>query len=69
MKQVFLPLLREKRKQDIETSTKWWNRDYVVDIEVQVFFLIKAFGQNIELRVKLPYLCKIDQTVRMCRQI
>ena len=20
-----------------ETSTKWWNRDYVVDIEVHVF--------------------------------
>ena len=36
----------------IETSTKWWNRDYVDDIEVNVFFLIKAFGQNIELRVK-----------------
>ena len=37
----------------IETSTKWWNRDYVVDIEVHVFFLIKAFGRNIEFRVKL----------------
>ena len=23
--------------QPIETSTRWWNRDYVVDIEVHVF--------------------------------
>ena len=66
MKQVVLPLLREKRcdvvalrscRRDVthQTSTKWWNRDYVVDIEVHVFFLIKAFGRNIELRVKLSY--------------
>ena len=33
------------------STTRWWNRDYVVDIEVHVFFLIKAFGRNIELRV------------------
>ena len=39
----------------IETSTKWWYRDYVVAIEVHGFFLIKAFGRNIELRVKLSY--------------
>ena len=37
----------------IKTSTKWWKSDYVVDIKVHVFFLIKASGQNIELRVKL----------------
>ena len=37
----------------IATNTRWMNRDYVVDIEVHVFFLIKAFGRNIELRVKL----------------
>ena len=30
--------------------------DYVVDIEVHVFFLINAFGRNIELRVKLSYM-------------
>ena len=37
-------------------GTKWWNRDFVVDIEVHVFFfVIKAFGRNIELRVKLSY--------------
>ena len=35
------------------------NRDYVVDIEVHVFFLIKAFGLNIELRVKLSYVFNI----------
>ena len=36
-------------------GTKWWNRDYVVDIEVHIFVLIKTFGQNIELRVKISY--------------
>ena len=34
------------------------HRDYVVDIEVHVF-LIKAFGRNIELRVKLSYVFNI----------
>ena len=32
---------------------------YVVDIEVYVFFLKKAFGRNIELRVKLSYVFNI----------
>ena len=32
----------------------FWNRDYVVDIDIHVFF-IKAFGLNIELGVKLSY--------------
>ena len=27
----------------------WWNRDYVVDTKVHVFFLKKAFGRNIEI--------------------
>ena len=30
------------------STTRWWNRDYVVDIEVHVFL-------DIELRVKLSY--------------
>ena len=37
----------------------WWNRDYVVDIEVHVFFLIKAFGRNIKLSFKLSYVFNI----------
>ena len=40
------------------STTRWWNRDYVVEIEV-FFFLIKAFGQNIELRVKLSYVFNV----------
>ena len=40
------------------STTRWWNRDYVVDIEVYVFY-IKAFGLNIELRVKLSYVLNI----------
>ena len=40
------------------STTRWWNRDYVVDIEVCVF-LDKAFGRNIELRVKLSYVFNI----------
>ena len=39
----------------IVTNTKWWIRDYVVDIEVHVFFLKKTFGRDIELRIKLSY--------------
>ena len=31
------------------TNLKWWNRDYSVYTEVHVFFLIKAFGRNIEI--------------------
>ena len=40
------------------STARWWNRDYVVDIEVHVFF-IKAFGRNIELRVKLSHVFNI----------
>ena len=47
-----------KCQASIETNTKWWNRDCVVDIEVHVF-LDKAFGGNIEFRVKLSYVFNI----------
>ena len=40
------------------STTRWWNRDYVVDIEVHVF-LDKGLGRNIELRVKLSYVFNI----------
>ena len=40
------------------STTRWWKRDYVDEIEVQVF-LINAFVLNIELRVKLSYVFNI----------
>ena len=40
------------------STTRWWNRDYVVEIEVFVF-LDKGLGRNIELRVKLSYVFNI----------
>ena len=44
----------------MKTNTKWWNSDYVVDIEVHVFFLdIKASGRNVVdlLFNVLPIVC------------
>ena len=56
---IFRPKAIIKKTCTSMSTTRWWNRDYVVDIEVHVFFLIKAFGRNIELRVKLSYVFNI----------
>ena len=45
---IFQPKAIIKKTCTSMSTTRWCNRDYVVDIEVHVFFLIKAFGQNIE---------------------
>ena len=55
---MFRPKAIIKKTCTSMSITGWWNRDYVVDIEVHVF-LIKAFGRNIELRVKLSYVLNI----------
>ena len=38
------------------STSRWWNSNYVVDIEVHVFL---SFGRNIKLRVKLSYVFNI----------
>ena len=34
------------------TRSIWWHCENVVYFKIHVFFLIKAFGRNIELKVK-----------------